>query len=294
MRFSVCVDPGRPWGEVVELVRHIEAIGWDGVYVSDHFMPHDAGGRAVTGAVLEGWTTLAGLAGHTSRLRLGTLVLGNTYRHPAVVANMAATLDHATGGRFVLGLGAGWQANEHAAYGLELGSAGARLDRFADACAVIQSLLTQERTTRRGDYYRLTDAPCDPKPVQPRLPILIGGGGPRRTLPIAARFADEWHVWGTAEEFARKSRILDRHCDDIGRDPSTIQRATGASVILSAETHRDASIVAGPPSQVLDTIARYQAAGVDEFIVRDDKTNPPPVARDTLALFWAEIATRMR
>jgi F420-dependent oxidoreductase-like protein len=281
----------------VDLVRLVEAVGWDGVYVCDHFMPHDAGGLAVEGTTLEGWTALAALAGYTQRLRLGTLVLGNTYRHPAVVANMAATMDHVTGGRFVLGLGAGWQANEHAAYGIELGSTRSRLDKFEEACAAIHSLLSQSRTTLNGEYYRLADAPCDPKPVRLRLPILIGGGGQRRTLRIAARFADEWHVWGTAKEFGHKSRILDRHCDDIGRDPSTVRRATGATVILSATTattHRHAEVVAGPPPRVLELIARYKATGVDEFIVRDDRTTPVSAAKDTLSLFWAEIATCLR
>ena len=279
------------------MVRHVEAVGWDGVYICDHFMPYDAGGLAVEGAMLEGWTALAAVAGHTQRLRLGTLVLGNTYRHPAVVANMAATMDHVTCGRFVLGLGAGGQANEHAAYGMDFGSTGSRLDKFEEACAAIRSLLSQSRTTLNGEHYRLTDAPCDPKPVQLRLPILIGGGGQRRTLRIAARFADEWHVWGTAEEFGHKNQILDRHCDDIGRDPSTVQRATGATVILSASTattHRDASVIAGTPPRVLDLVARYKATGVDEFIVRDDRTTPLSAAKDTLSLFWAEIATCLR
>ncbi|HET8662124.1 MAG TPA: TIGR03560 family F420-dependent LLM class oxidoreductase [Micromonosporaceae bacterium] len=295
MRFSVCVDPGRPWGEVVDLVRHVEAVGWDGVYVCDHFMPYHAGGLAVDGPMLEGWTTLAALAGHTQRLRLGTLVLGNTYRHPAVVANMAATLDHVTGGRFVLGLGAGWQVNEHAAYGLELGSTRSRMDRFEEACAAIRSLLTRPRTTHHGEHYRLTDAPCDPKPVQSRLPILIGGGGERRTLRIAARFADEWHAWGTAEELGHKNQVLDRHCADIGRDPSTIRRVGGATVELSAKAGSgDDRSVAGTPPQVVDVLARYRAAGAQEFIVRDSRTTPLAAATDTLSLFWAEVATCLR
>jgi F420-dependent oxidoreductase-like protein len=297
VRFSVCVDPGRPWVEILDLTRHIETVGWDGVYLCDHFMPYDAGGLAVDGAMLEGWTTLAALAGHTRRVRLGTLVLGNTYRHPAVVANMAAAMDHVSGGRFVLGLGAGWQVNEHAAYGIELGSTGSRLDRFEEACAAIQSLLGRSRTTLNGEHYRLTDATCDPKPVQRRLPILIGGGGQRRTLRIAARFADEWHAWGTPEELAHKNQVLDHHCNDIGRDPLTIRRATGATVILStttATTHHDASAIAGPPPRVLDILAKYQAAGADEFIVRDDRTTALSAARDTLALFWTEIANCLR
>lgn len=221
---------------MLDLVCHAETLGLDGVYVCDHFMPYEADGRAVDGAMLEGWTSLAALAGHTQRLRLGTLVLGCTYRHPAVVANMAATMDHVTGGRFVLGLGAGGQRNEHVAYGLALPSISRRLDAFEEACAVIRSLLTQPRTTFDGAFFQLTEAPCDPKPVQTPLPLLIGGGGERRTLRIAAQFADEWHVWSTPDEFRSKSEILDRHCEDIGRDPSSILRVTGSSNLRGKDT----------------------------------------------------------
>jgi F420-dependent oxidoreductase-like protein len=274
------VDPGRSWVEVVDLVRHVEILGWRGAYVCDHFMPYDADGRPVNGAMLEGWTTLAALAGRTERLRLGTLVLGCTYRHPAVVANMAATLDHATGGRFVLGLGAGGQVNEHAAYGLALPPVGKRLDAFAEACAVIRSLLREPRTTLHGDHYQLSDAPCDPKPVQTPLPLLIGGGGERRTLRIAAEFGDEWHVWATPNEFRHKSNVLDRHCADLGRDPSTIKRATGG-------------LVAGTAAEVLDLVGTYQDAGVDEFIVRDHQETSVADARDALSLFHDEVVTSL-
>jgi F420-dependent oxidoreductase-like protein len=276
VRFSLCLDPGRPWTEVLDLVRHVEVLGWRGVYVCDHFMPYDPDGLAVNGSMLEGWTALAALTGHTERLRLGTLVLGCTYRHPAVVANMAATLDHATGGRFVLGLGAGWQVNEHAAYGIALPSIGTRLDAFEEACAVIRSLLRNSRTTLHGDHYQLSDAPSDPKPLQTPLPLLVGGGGERRTLRIAAQHGDEWHVWATPDEFRRKSAILDQHCADLGRDPSTIKRATGA-------------VVAGATAEVLDLVGAYRDAGVDEFIVRDHQDTPAADAIAALASFSDEI-----
>jgi F420-dependent oxidoreductase-like protein len=295
VRFSLCVDPGRPWGEVVDLVRHVEALGFDGVYVCDHFMPYEPNGLAVDGAMLEGWTTLAALAGHTQRLRLGTLVLGSGYRHPAVLANMAATMDHVTGGRFVLGLGAGGQVNEHQVYGLLLPSIGKRLDAFEEACAVVRSLLRQPRTTFDGAFYELTDAPCDPKPVQDPLPLLIGGGGERRTLRIAAQFADEWHVWGTPAEFRRKSDILDRHCDDLGRDPSTIRRATGGLVLLSDEPAADDAVdVSGSPARILDALSAYRDAGVDEFIVRDHREIALAEGKDSLAQLCAAVLPALR
>jgi F420-dependent oxidoreductase-like protein len=288
------VDPGRPWGDVLDLVCHAETLGLDGVYLCDHFMPFDADGRAADGAMLEGWTSLAALAGHTQRLRLGTLVLGCTYRHPAVVANMAATMDHATGGRFVLGLGAGGQRNEHVAYGLALPSISRRLDAFEEACAVIRSLLTQPRTTFDGAFYQLAEAPCDPKPVQTPLPLLIGGGGARRTLRIAAQFADEWHVWSTPDEFRRKSDILDRHCEDIGRDPSTIKRATGALVLLSDRRGPADRDELGTPARILDLLGAYQAAGTDEFIVRDHKETSLAEGKDSLSMFCTEVIASLR
>ena len=293
MRLSLCVDPGRSWGDVLDLACHAETLGLDGVYLCDHFMPFAADGRAADGAMLEGWTSLAALAGHTQRLRLGTLVLGCTYRHPAVVANMAATMDHITGGRFVLGLGAGGQRNEHVAYGLALPSISRRLDAFEEACTVIRSLLGQPRTTFDGAFFQLAEAPCDPKPVQTPLPLLIGGGGERRTLRIAAQFADEWHVWSTPDEFRHKSEILDGHCEDIGRDPSTIRRATGALVLSSdgrgARDHDDL----GAPASVLDQLGAYRAAGADEFIARDHRETSLAESKDSLSL-CAEVMATLR
>src|SRR5262249_6733022 len=158
-----------------------------GAYFADHFMPNDpAGGTPLDGPVLECWAVMAGLAASTSQVRIGSLVCGNLYRHPAVVANAAATIDHISAGRFVLGVGAGWQVNEHGAYGIDLLDTKTRLDRFEDACAVITSLLREQRTTFKSDSYTITDAPSDPKPVQSPLPLLVGGKGERRTMRIAA------------------------------------------------------------------------------------------------------------
>src|SRR5215218_4271793 len=165
VRMSLCVDPRRSWRETAALAQRVDAGGWHAVYLCDHFMPHDPSGAAVDGPVLECWTTLTGLATQTTRIRLGSLVLGNTYRHPAVVANMAATLDQVSGGRVVLGIGAGWQPNEHAAYGLRLPAVPERISALDEACRVIRLLLTERRSTAAGTAYRLTDAPCDPKPL---------------------------------------------------------------------------------------------------------------------------------
>jgi alkanesulfonate monooxygenase SsuD/methylene tetrahydromethanopterin reductase-like flavin-dependent oxidoreductase (luciferase family) len=270
----MALDPGRSWPQVRALAQHLDSSGWHAAYVCDHFMPHDPSGRPVDGPMLECWTTLSALAASTSRLRLGSLVLGATYRHPAVVASMAATLDQVSGGRVILGVGAGWQPNEHAAYGIDLPDVGERLDAFEEACGVIRSLLDNPRTSAPGPRYPMVDAPCDPHPVQARLPLLVGGGGERRTLPIASLHADIWHAWADPDSFARKNSLLDVLCVEQGRDPLDLARATGGTVTVSAggrwnPAAHDAD-VGGGIEEVAEQLLRFQEAGADEFIVRDD------------------------
>jgi F420-dependent oxidoreductase-like protein len=303
MRFSVWPSPQRPWSEVRAVVRHCDATGWDGAYFADHFMPDDPGGAPVDGPVLECWSVLSALAAETTHVRLGPLVSGNLYRHPAVVANAAATIDHISGGRFIVGLGAGWQANEHAAYGIDLLDVGPRLDHLEESCAVISSLLSQTRTTFAGAWYRMTDAPCDPKPVQAHLPLLIGGRGERRTMRIAARYADEWNAWGTAEDYRRRAGVLAGHCAAVGRDPATIARSTQALVFLSTDeawlarqrqAMTDRPCLLGTPAEMVEQVAAYDAVGIDELIVPDWNMGSGPRLTDTLDLFWNEVAVPFR
>ena len=221
------LDNGRPWSEIRGLALGAEELGAYAVYVCDHFMEDRADGAPDDRPFLECGTLLAGLAAVTQRVRLGALVMGSTYRHPAVVANMVTTLDHISGGRAIAGLGAGWQVNEHRAYGIDLLSPGDRSDRFEESVAVVASLLRQERTTFDGRFFQLADAPNKPAPVQDRLPVLVAGGGERRTLPTAARYADVWHAWGKPDAFAAKSARLDEACQAVDRDPAEIRRATG-------------------------------------------------------------------
>lgn len=298
MRFSVWPSPQRTWPQVREIVERCDETGWDGAYCADHFMPDDPGGRPTDGAYLECWSVLAGLAVVTERIRLGSLVSGNLYRHPAVLANAAVTIDHISNGRVVLGLGAGWQVNEHAVYGIDLPAPKERVDRLEEACAVISSLLREPRTTVTGRWYRVTDAPCEPKPVGP-LPLLVGGAGEKRTLPVAARFADEWNAWTTPDVFEHKSRLLDGYCADIGRDPGAIQRSTQAMVFLSKDESwlarfRDQGpgrpVLVGTPPEVVDQVGAYQAAGVDELIVPDWTMGPVERTLDTLEMFRTEVA----
>jgi alkanesulfonate monooxygenase SsuD/methylene tetrahydromethanopterin reductase-like flavin-dependent oxidoreductase (luciferase family) len=224
---SLILDNGRPWTEVRELAQVADELGVYAVYLCDHFMGHTDDDAVSDEPMLECLTLLGALGPLTTQARLGPMVLGSTYRHPAVVANQLTALDHVSGGRAVAGLGAGWQVNEHAAYGLDLMTPHDLSDRFEESVAVISSLLREERTSFAGRFFQLDDAPNHPRPVQERLPILVGGGGEKRTIPTAAKYADTYHIWGSAEGYAAKSARLDEACAAIGRDPAEIRRATG-------------------------------------------------------------------
>jgi F420-dependent oxidoreductase-like protein len=288
----------QPWDDIVSLARHCEQTGWDGVWFADHFMPNKPDGRPSGGPTHEAWSVLAALGAAVPRLRLGPLVSGNTYRHPAVLAKMAATVDHISSGRVVLGLGAGWQVNEHDAYGIELPSVKERLDRLDEACQVVLGLLRQPRTTFAGEHYVLRDAPLAPKPVQPRLPLLIGGGGERRTMRIAARYADEWNTWSDPETMAAKRQVLLSHCDSEARDPSDISISTQALVLMAGRPVSPPPYgrftIEGSPDQLVATMEAYRAAGVDEFIVPDFNLGTLDEKKATCDLFIDQVAAKAR
>src|SRR5579875_123263 len=199
MRFSIWPSPAQPWDDIHEITAYCEQTGWDGVYFADHFMPNGPGPQPLDGDILECWSIIAALAATVPRLRIAPLVTSVTYRHPTVLAKIAAAVDQVSGGRLTLGVGAGWQLNEHAAYGLPLGPPRERLDRFEEALRVLIPLLREPRTTMVGEYYQVRDAPNQPTPVQARLPLLIGGAGEKRMLGIVARYADEWNAWCTPD-----------------------------------------------------------------------------------------------
>lgn len=262
MRFAIKTAPqNTTWADMLAVWREADGIDlFESGWTFDHFYPIFSDS---TGPCLEGWTTLAALAQATARLRVGVLVTGIHYRHPAVLANMAATLDIVSDGRLELGLGAGWNEEESGAYGIDLGTPRERSDRFEEGCEVIVNLLSQETTTFKGSYYQLNDARCEPKPVQqPHPPICVGGNGERRTLKTAARFAQHWNfVGGAPAEFAHKRDVLHEHCAAIGRDPAEIQ--------LSSHVRLEPS---GDPGSAVDAAAALAAEGCDLAIV----TLPPP------------------
>ncbi|GAA4601491.1 alkanesulfonate monooxygenase SsuD/methylene tetrahydromethanopterin reductase-like flavin-dependent oxidoreductase (luciferase family) [Actinoplanes octamycinicus] len=271
MRISIWPGAGQPWSDILETARHAEETGWDGVWIADHFMPNAGTGRDPDHPTLEAGSLVAALGAAVPRVRIGTLVYGNTYRHPAVVANMAATVDHVTGGRFTLGVGAGWQVNEHQQYGIELPPTRQLLDRFVEALQVLHGLLRQPRTTLDGEYYQLTDAVCEPKPVQDPLPIMIGAKGEKRMLGVVAEYADMWNTWGLPDLFAHKSAVLDRFCAERGRDPKSIARTAQALTVVNGPLPEGAPMpaIGGSPAKLADAIAEYRAAGLDELIVPD-------------------------
>jgi F420-dependent oxidoreductase-like protein len=303
MRFSIWPSPARSWDDILQIASHCEQTGWDGVYFADHFMPNHSGPEPRDGDTLECWSVIAALAAAVPRVRLAPLVTSVTYRHPAVLAKIASAVDQVSHGRLTLGIGAGWQENEHAAYGIALGTVRERMDRFEEAAQILRSLLTRPRTTFEGRYFRLRDAPNQPAPVQDRLPLLIGGAGERRTMRVAARYADQWNSWTTPEVLEHKVSVLRAHCEEIGRDPGEIHVSTQALLFLStdkewlAEKRRAESgprAIVGTPAEVADVVARYRESGAGELIVPDFTFGPVARVKDTCDLFMQEVAPSFR
>jgi len=268
------------WPEVREWALAAEDAGFDSLWVDDHLLSDEGD---PDDPKLEGWATLAAIAAVTTRLRLGHLVVANTFREPGVVAKLAVTLDDISAGRAILGLGAGWFAREHEAFGIEFGaSAGERIDRLGEAAAILRRLLAGERVTQAGRFYRLDDAVARPGPRGTHIPILVGGMGRRRTLRVVAESADIWNGIGSAATMAEASAALDAHCAAIGRDPASVARTAVLNVVVRA-TRRDAEEeyarvaerhaiqpeesglhLGGPPEVVAEGLRAYAAAGISE------------------------------
>ena len=259
-------------GELRDLWRRIEDAGFGWISIWDHFYAADMTGGPVCH---EAVAAHAALACATSRVRVGSLVYCVGYRHPAVLANALCTIDHLSNGRADLGLGAGWSQLEYDAYGIPFPSAKVRLDMLEEAAECIRGLLRDESTTFKGEHFNLTDAKCEPKPVQANLPIWIGGGGEKRTLRIAAKLADAWNVpFIPPEEFARKREVLAGHCEAIGRDPRDIHCAVNVGLAWREEDlapqfgamadYVRPGVLMGSDEQVLDRIGQYVDAGADQ------------------------------
>ena len=253
------------WPEMLSLWQEVDTLGYDTAWVFDHFLPIFSD---PTGPCLEGWTALAALAMATRNVRLGAMVTGNTYRHPAVLAKMATTVDIISGGRLILGIGAGWFELEHQEYGVPFHTTGGRLRRLDEALELIKLLWTQERASFNGRYYSLKDASFNPKPLQkPHPPILVGASGENIALGIVARHAQMWNSFGTPDVFRHIIERLQDHCERIGRDPATIEKSvllTGLFALNEARRQIDAYVAAG----VTHLIFSVSAASDRDFIRR--------------------------
>ena len=284
IRFGICTDQNRPFGELVERWQHFERLGFDSVWDCDHFNQPSR----PTGPYFEGWTLLAALAARTERIRVGVLVSSNTFRHPALLAQQAVTVDHISNGRLELGFGAGWFAGEHERLGIPFPAPGELVGRFREAVHVLDSLLRNEVTTFAGRYYQLEGAYIRPEPVQkPRPPLTLGAHRPRM-LRICAEYADGWNSHGSVEEMRERNAILDEHCAAIGRDPRGIRRS-----FYGWASQMEAQGLPDPWESVAafeDVVGRYREAGIDEFIF----DQPPPEQFPVLERVAAEVVPRLR
>ena len=289
MRFGAAFWVNRTsWPDLLAACRAAEEAGWDSLWIDDHLLADEGDPRD---GRLEGWTTLAALAVLIERMRLGLLVGANTFRNPGLTAQLAVTLDHLSDGRAVLGLGGGWFEREHKAFGLDFGSGfGERLDRLDEAVGIIRRLLDGETVTYDGRFYTMREAVCGERPIQPRLPILIGGSGPTKTLRTTARYADLWNAYGTPEKIAATSLILAQRCAEVGRPFEQIERTvTIHAVIRDTQAAADATwaemsrihdleglvgsdgdeqglLIGGPPGEMAAYFEGYRRNGVGEII----------------------------
>ena len=283
------------WPSFRDAALAADAAGWDSVWTWDHLL-------AIFGPweqpIFEGWTALSALAALTERVRLGLMVGANTFRNPGLTAKLVTTLDHVSGGRSVLGIGGAWFEREHDAFGIaEWGTGfGERLDRLDEAVMLLRRLLDGERVSHEGRFYALHDARCEPRPIQSRLPILVGGSGPKKTLRTVALRADAWNTSGTEAEVRGKLEHLDRHCEEVGRDRSTLELTVSFPIVirdrredaerafrdlLAHNGTEDAGLVPnllGAPADIAAAIEPFRAMGFETVIVR----MPAPYDRETI------------
>jgi F420-dependent oxidoreductase-like protein len=258
--------------ELVALWQQIESLGFDWISIWDHFYAADLTGHP---SCLEAVSAHAALAATTERVRCGSLVYCVGYRHPAVLAKAITTIDHLSGGRADIGLGAGWSEVEYRAYGLPFPSVGERMDMLEEAAACVRGLLREERVSFSGRHFTLRDAANEPRPVQAELPVWIGGGGEKRTLRIAAAYADGWNVpFVSPEQFAAKRAVLHQWCSKVGRDPASIRCAVNLGYARDEDDMAEQfanlrmavapGVLVGGPEQVAERVQQYVEAGADQ------------------------------
>lgn len=261
-------------------------------------MPNTDSEEIRPGDAHECWAILPAVAALTQRIRIGSLVAPTSIHHPAILANRATTIDHISNGRMVLGIGAGWQINEHVAYGISLEPADRRVTRFEEAIQIIRSLHTEQRTTFNGKVFTITDATADPKPIQSQLPILVGTGSPRM-LRITARHADEWNTWGGPEMAAGRRTAFNEACEQVGRDPASMWTSVQALIFVTRsgdetrkvlDGHWGERAIAGTATQIVDQLGQYTELGFQEFIIPDfNLAITPEARRESLERFQNDI-----
>jgi F420-dependent oxidoreductase-like protein len=257
LRFGICTDQNLPWTTLRDHWRYYEELGFESLWDCDHYQQPSK----PEGPYFEGWTLLSALASATTSARIGVLVSCNTFRHPALVAKMATTIDHISQGRLEVGLGAGWYEPEHRAFGIQFPEPPELVAQFTESIAIIDSMLRNEETTFSGAHYELSKAPSRPRPLQrPRPPLTLGAHGPKM-LGIVAQYADRWNSHGTVDQIGTRNRILDEHCDRIGRNPAEITRSL----------YGWASLMPSDPWGSLGSfeamVDAYTNVGVSEFIM---------------------------
>ncbi|MCH8813933.1 MAG: TIGR03560 family F420-dependent LLM class oxidoreductase [Chloroflexi bacterium] len=313
MKFGVQASQSQmAWPDLLSLWQDLDRSStFDSLWLMDHFVTGTGQAFGAEGPCLEGWTALAALAQATSRVRLGIIVSGNTYRHPVVLAKQATTVDHISNGRLEFGIGGAWHVYEHQAYGIPFYTTGERLKRLDEAVQLIKLLWTEDSPTFEGDYYGLDEPPYNPSNVQkPHPPIMIGGGGEKRTLLTAAKYGDASNVQGTPEEVAHKWDVLSSHCESVGRDFNTIRRTIqtvlfltedpafqerviqGVKSLRGASSDEEArkSVLMGSPEQVVDQIKAFEAVGVQEIVLAQF----PSVHQKSLMRFSEEVIPAFR
>jgi F420-dependent oxidoreductase-like protein len=292
--FARVPDPVQAYETLTDIAVTAEETGYETVWAPDHLTTIPPSQEIV----FEAWSVITGLARDTSRIRLGQLATSNSYRNPALVAKMASTVDVLSRGRLTFGIGAGWYEPDYVGYGYEFGSAGDRLRRLNEAVQIILSLWTQEETTFAGEYYQVSGAVNQPKGVQkPHIPLMVAGGGEKVTLRLVAQYADACNIMDSPGELKRKYAVLERHCQEVGRDYDAINRTTTTLVIIRDSDEEARALVPpglhfawpgdlgsygliGTPDTIEERIAAFEAAGVQELVLGfEDPTSVEHVRR---------------
>ena len=293
MKFSAWPASGS-WINMYKDWLHLAEHGWNGRWSMDHFMsPIDSHENPVS----ESFTALSALSALIPEIKIGTMVTGNTYRHPGVLAKMAVNIDHISEGRFTLGIGCGWQEIEHKSFGIPFPSVPERVKMLDESAQVLSELLSGKKISFSGNYYQFDDAKISPAPFQSKIPLLIGGGGEKVTLRTVAQYADAWNIWARPSFFKKKLDVLEEHCYKMNRDPNTIHKTVAINIMFSddknmieAKSQDSWSLVGGNVDQVRQTIGEFKDMGVNEVIIAAyDKNTYQSQPLDDLDIFAEEI-----